>query len=172
MSAAGRVGRRAVVIVASTSAAAGLAEDSTGPVIRDWLERRGFACDEPLVVADGPGVGEALHSALRGAPDVVLTTGGTGVSPSDGTPEHTAPLLDLELPGIPEELRRRGLANTPYASLTRGVAGFAGRSFVMNLPGSSGGVRDGLAVLEPLLDHLLEQRAGADAHTGDRKPHG
>ncbi|WP_449277003.1 MogA/MoaB family molybdenum cofactor biosynthesis protein [Leucobacter sp. GX24907] len=163
--------RHAVIIVASTSAAAGAAEDATGPIIQSWLEDRAFVCAAPVVVADGPGVGEALRSGLRSGPDVVLTTGGTGVSPSDGTPEHTAQLLELELPGIPEELRRRGLEHTPFSLLTRGVAGFAGRSFIMNLPGSPGGVRDGLAVLDPLLDHLLEQRSGGDAVSADRSAH-
>nr|WP_307866407.1 molybdopterin-binding protein [Leucobacter chromiisoli] len=152
------------MIVASTSAAAGRSVDGTGPVIRDWLVERGFTCAEPVVVADGAPVGEALRAAIEAGQEVVVTTGGTGVSPSDTTPEQTAPLLDVQLPGIVEELRRRGTTHTPTALLTRGCAGFAGAAFVVNLPGSPGGVRDGLAVLDPVLDHLLEQRAGGTRH--------
>lgn len=156
--------RTAIVLVASTSAAAGIGEDRTGPAILAWLGRRGFETDGPRIVADGAPLGEALRHALDRHPDVVLTTGGTGVSPDDRTPEETLPLLDAQLPGLMEELRRLGAPATPTALLTRGVAGFAGRTFVMNLPGSPGGVSDGLAVLDPVLDHLLQQRAGAGGH--------
>ncbi|WP_317231142.1 molybdenum cofactor synthesis domain-containing protein [Clavibacter sp. MX14-G9D] len=152
---------RAVVIVASTRAAAGEYEDRTGPVIAAWLAERGFAVDGPVVRADGPGVEAALAEAVAGGARVVLTTGGTGVTPTDRTPEATAPLLDLEIPGIVEEVRRVGVAHTPTAVLTRGHAGVAGGSFVMNLPGSPGGVRDGLAVLDGVLDHVLEQIRGS-----------
>lgn len=186
-------GASARVIVASTSAAAGLAPDTTGPEICAWLAERGLRVDGPEVVADGAPVGAAVRAALRGlrggasggwhpsgraeatagswpahesgataigqVPDVILVTGGTGVSPTDCTPEEVAPLLDVEVPGLIEELRRRGAATLPSALLTRGVAGFAGRTFVMTLPGSPGGVRDGLAVLDPVLGHLLGQRA-------------
>lgn len=153
--------RRATVIVASTRAAAGLAQDLTGPVIEAWLARRGFDTAAPVVVPDGAPVAEALSAALDTAPAVIITTGGTGVSPSDETPERTAPLLDVQLPGLIEELRRRGAETVPTALLTRGVAGFAGGTFVITLPGSPGGVRDGLAILDPVLDHLLGQRTGS-----------
>ena len=154
------VARRGVVVVASTRAAAGTSPDLTGPVIRDWFAARGWLADEPVVVADGAPVGEALAAALAQGVDVVLTTGGTGLTPTDRTPEQTAPLLDREIPGIAEELRRRGTAATPTAVLSRGLAGVAGRTVVVNLPGSRGGVRDGLDVLDPLLDHLVDQIAG------------
>lgn len=156
--------RSAAVIVASTSAAAGSSTDTTGPAIREWLMERGFACGAPAVVADGGPVGEALRAAIAAGSAVVITTGGTGISPSDATPEQTDPLLDVRLPGLIEEVRRRGAAHTPMAVLTRGVAGFAGDCFVMNLPGSPAGVRDGLAVLDPVLAHLLDQRAGGARH--------
>ena len=154
----------AAVIVASTSAAAGDAEDRTGPVIRDWLVERGFTTPPPEIVPDGAPVGEAVRAAVRAGAAVVITTGGTGVSPDDATPEQVSPILDVQLPGLIEELRRRGAAHVATAILTRGVAGFAGDTFVMTLPGSPGGVRDGLAVLDPVLSHLLGQRAGRASH--------
>lgn len=153
--------RSAIVVVVSTRAAAGVYEDRTGPMIRAWLRERGFTADDPVIVADAD-VAPALRAALATAPDLLLTTGGTGVSPDDRTPEATRGLLDAELPGLSEELRRRGAANTPTALLSRGLAGVSGRAVVMNLPGSTGGVRDGLAVLGDVLDHLLDQLAGGD----------
>mgnify|MGYP001613797982 CR=1 FL=1 len=158
-----RTTRVAAVLVVSTRAAAGIYDDETGPIIRDWLAERGFAVPDPILVPDAA-VAIALAAVLEGTPDLLLTTGGTGVSPDDRTPEATAALLDRELPGLMEELRRRGLAATPMALLTRGVAGVSGRTVVMNLPGSRGGVRDGLAVLDPILDHLLAQVRGAGGH--------
>lgn len=152
--------RRAVVVVASTGAAAGTRVDETGPVIRDWFAARGWAVEGPVVVADGEPVGSVLEAALEWGVDAVVTTGGTGLSPTDQTPEVTAPLLDRQLPGIAEEVRRRGLAATPTALLSRGLAGLAGRTLVVNLPGSKGGVRDGLAVLDGVLDHVVDQIAG------------
>lgn len=153
--------RRAVVIVASTRAAAGLAEDRTGPAIREWLVAREFDTGTPVIVADGAPVGDAARAALVSRPAIIITTGGTGVSQSDATPEHLAPLIEVEVPGIIEEIRRRGAAAVPTAILTRGVAGFADDTFLVTLPGSPGGVRDGLAVLDTVLEHLLGQRAGS-----------
>lgn len=152
--------RAARVIVASTSAAAGTAADLTGPIIVQWLNDRGFSTPVAAVVADGRPVGDAVRAAIDAEAALVLTTGGTGISPSDGTPEQVAPLLEVQLPGLIEALRARGATVTPNAALTRGVAGFAGKTFIMTLPGSPGGVRDGLAVLDEVLDHMLGQRSG------------
>ena len=156
-------GRAGQVIVASTRAANGVYTDRTGPVIDAWLHARGWLVLDRAVVADGEPVGDALAAAIEAGLDLVITTGGTGVSPTDQTPEQTLPLLDRQLPGIMEELRRRGTAATPLAVLSRGYAGIArGRTVVINLPGSTGGVRDGLAVLTEVLDHLIDQVRGAD----------
>lgn len=159
-------GRTGLVIVASTRAAAGVYADRTGPVIGAWLRERGWLVLDRAVVADGEPVGDALAAAIEAGLDLVITTGGTGVSPTDQTPEQTLPLLDRQLPGIMEELRRRGTSATPLAVLSRGYAGIArGRTVVINLPGSTGGVRDGLAVLAEVLDHLIDQVRGVD-HAG------
>lgn len=155
--------RTAVVVVASTGTAAGTRTDTTGPVLVDWLTARGFSVRGPLVYADAE-IAAGLADALSGAPALVVTTGGTGASPTDATPEATRAVLDRELPGVADAIRQRGTAKFPLAALSRGVAGLAGGTVVVNLPGSPGGVKDGTAVLEPLLDHLLAQVAGGGNH--------
>lgn len=157
--------RRALVVVASNRAAAGVYADRTGPVIVDWLCERGYQTPAPVVVPDGSPVRDAVAMAIADAVDVVLTTGGTGISPTDRTPEATEPLLDRRLPGLADAIRSAGLPQVPTAVLSRGLAGVAGKTLVVNLPGSSGGVRDGLAVLDRVLDHAVEQLHGAD-HVG------
>ncbi|GAA4656179.1 MogA/MoaB family molybdenum cofactor biosynthesis protein [Arthrobacter cryoconiti] len=152
------------VLIASTRAAAGVYEDKTGPVIVDWLRERGFDVAEPVVVADGPAVGQALRALLVNQPSVVLTSGGTGLSPTDQTPEMTLPLLEREVPGIMEAIRAAGLSKTPMAALSRGHAGLAGDTLIVNLPGSPKGVMDGLAVLEPIIKHICEQVRGGHGH--------
>ncbi|MGN7190274.1 molybdenum cofactor biosynthesis protein B [Curtobacterium sp. MCBA15_004] len=154
---------RAAVLVVSTSAATEPSLDRTGPGIAAWLRERGFVVEEPVIVPDGGPIAETVTAALLADARVVVTTGGTGVTPTDRTPEAVAPLLDLELPGVLEEVRRRGLAGAgPTALLSRGVAGIASTgAFVVTLPGSRGGVADGLAVIDGLLDHVLAQVHGA-----------
>jgi molybdenum cofactor synthesis domain-containing protein len=151
------------VVVASNRAAAGVYDDTTGPLIVEFLARLGFAVDPPAVVPDGEPVGAAIADALARGARVVLTTGGTGLTPTDRTPEATRPLLDREVPGIAEAIRAAGVAKgVPTAVLSRGLAGVAGTTLVVNLPGSRGGVKDALGVLEPVLVHAVEQVVGSD----------
>ncbi|EXU69254.1 molybdenum cofactor synthesis protein [Streptomyces sp. PRh5] len=154
--------RRALVVTASNRAAAGVYADTGGPLIVEGLAGLGFAVDGPRVVPDGDPVEAALRDAVAASYDVVVTTGGTGLTPTDRTPEATRRVLDYEIPGIAEAIRAEGLAKVPTAALSRGLAGVAGTTLVVNLPGSTGGVRDGLKVLGRILVHAVDQIHGGD----------
>lgn len=158
---------RALVVTASNRAAAGVYADRAGPVLVEGLRELGFAVDGPVVVPDGAPVERALREAVAAGYDVVLTTGGTGLTPTDRTPEATRAVLDAEVPGIAEAIRARGVINgVPSAMLSRGLAGLAGRTLIVNLPGSPGGCRDGIAVLTAVLPHAVQQVAGSDHASG------
>ena len=156
--------RSARVVIASTRAAAGVYDDRCGPIIREWLADRGFSVADPAVVTDGDAVRTALSAALGEAVDLIITSGGTGISPTDATPEATLSVIDYQIPGGADAIHRYGLPQVPTSVLSRGVCGVADRTLVVNLPGSTGGVRDGLDVLAGVLGHALDQLAGGDHH--------
>jgi molybdenum cofactor synthesis domain-containing protein len=156
--------RSARVIIASTRASAGVYEDRTGPVIVGWLTQRGYDVPPPVVVADGVAVSRALFAAVGEKVDVILTSGGTGISPTDRTADATADIVDYQIPGLADAIRRSGLPHVPTSVLSRGVCGVRDGTLIINLPGSSGGVKDGLGVLADVLEHALDQLGGRD-HT-------
>ncbi|WP_415950197.1 MogA/MoaB family molybdenum cofactor biosynthesis protein [Streptomyces sp. KLOTTS4A1] len=152
----------ALVVTASNRASSGVYPDKGGPILAEGLASLGFAVDGPLVVPDGDPVEQALRAGSAAGYDVILTTGGTGISPTDRTPEATRRVVDYEVPGIPEAVRAFSLDKVPTAALSRGLAGVAGQTLIVNLPGSTGGVRDGLGVLQPILVHAVDQIRGGD----------
>jgi molybdenum cofactor synthesis domain-containing protein len=156
-------GLAARVIVASNRAAAGVYADDTGPLLVEALTQWGFDTPEALVVPDGGPVGDALRAAVTDRVAVVLTTGGTGISPTDQTPEVTVALLDRQLPGVAEAIRAFGVAKgVPTAALSRGCAGVAGETLIVNVPGSRNGVADAITVLADIVPHAVSQMRGVD----------
>ncbi len=156
---------RARVITCSSRAAAGVWDDTSGPILVAGLRDLGLDVTDPVVVADGEPVLEALRTAVSDGVDLVITTGGTGHTPRDLTPEMTRQVIDRESPGLAEAIRAYGVAHgVPTAILSRGIAGLAGTTLIVNAPGSSGGAKDTIAALSPVLLHALDQVAGGD-HT-------
>jgi molybdenum cofactor synthesis domain-containing protein len=154
---------RALAVTVSNRAAAGIYADKSGPVLADLLREAGCEVDGPVVVPDGAAVEAALQDAVDAGYDVIVTTGGTGLTPGDLTPEMTRLVLDREIPGIADAIRTAGVAKgVPSAALSRGTAGTANLTLIVNLPGSTGGVRDGMAVLSGLLQHAVDQIHGGD----------
>jgi molybdenum cofactor synthesis domain-containing protein len=154
---------RAVVVTASNRASAGVYEDRSGRALAAGLRELGFTVEGPHVRPDDVGeLTAVLRDAVASGADIVLTTGGTGLSPTDVTPEATRAVIEREAPGLAEAVRRYGEPKVPTSVLSRGIAGTAGRTLIVNLPGSTGGVKDGLAVLGPLLPHVVGQLRGGD----------
>jgi len=154
---------RALAVTVSNRASAGVYADRSGPVLVELLRAAGCETDGPVVIPDGATVQTALQDAVRAGYDVVVTTGGTGLTPRDETPEMTRLVLDREIPGISEAIRAVGVAaGVTTAALSRGVAGVTERTLIVNLPGSTAGVRDGMAVLGQIIEHAVDQIRGGD----------
>jgi molybdenum cofactor synthesis domain-containing protein len=158
---------KAMAVTVSNRAAAGVYADKSGPVLVELLADAGCQVDGPVVVPDGEPVAEVLRDAVAAGYDVVVTSGGTGLTPTDQTPEMTRQVIEREVPGISEAIRLEGREKVPAAILSRGLAGVARRTLIVNLPGSTGGVRDGMAVLGPVLTHTVDQIGGGDHPRGD-----
>jgi len=155
-------GARAAVVTVSDRSFSGERPDASGPLLAGLLADLGFGVSDVVVVPDDVDRIAAIVGVLATTHDLVVTTGGTGLSPRDVTPEAVRPLLDRDVPGIAEALRLENRSAVPASVLSRAVAGTIGRTLVVTLPGSTGGVRDGVAVLAPVVGHALAQLRGGD----------
>jgi molybdopterin adenylyltransferase len=155
--------RRAVVITASDRVSAGLREDASGIGVGERLEALGFEVQRAALPDEQAMLTEVLRETAK-AHDLIVTTGGTGLTPRDVTPQATKDAIDYEVPGLAEAMRAAGRASTPFADLSRGVVGVIGRTLVVNLPGSPRGAMESLAAIESVLDHALETLAGPHDH--------
>jgi molybdenum cofactor synthesis domain-containing protein len=139
--------------------------DKSGPALAGMLKGGGFAVTGPEIVPDEvQRITDAIESAIARGADVVVTTGGTGLGPRDLTPQATAMLIDYEVPGVGEEMRRAGVASTPMAALSRGIAGVRGRTLIINVPGSEKGATESLEAVMPILGHAVQLLHGDTAH--------
>jgi molybdopterin adenylyltransferase len=145
---------KAAVLTVSDRVSRGAAADGSGDALAELLEADGYEVSRRVVPDEAGEIAAAIEDLAREAA-LVLTTGGTGVAPRDVTPEATRAVLERDVPGIAEALRANSIAKTPHGLLSRGVAGVRGGTLVVNLPGSTGGCRDGYAVLKPALGHAL-----------------
>jgi molybdenum cofactor synthesis domain-containing protein len=158
-------GTRAIVVTVSDRSSAGLRSDLSGPMAAQLLAELGFDVGPVVVVPDEVGeIEAALAGAVRAGANLIVTTGGTGIAPRDVTPDATARVVERAVPGIAEAIRAYSREAVPASALSRGIAGVCGRTLVVNLPGSPGGVRDGVAVLSTVVGHALAQLRGAGDH--------
>ena len=154
---------KAAIITASARASAGIYEDKSGEILKTGLQALGYEVSDVVIVPDDvKQISDAIAVAIAAKADLVVTTGGTGISPTDVTPEATAPHIQKLLPGIPEAMRAYSREKVPTADLSRGIAGTSGSTLIINLPGSPGAVRDGLVIIERLAGHIHEQLRGKD----------
>jgi len=156
-------GRTALVLTASDRSAAGRRDDTSGAVLADRLAALGFDVERTIVADDREEIEHALRSGAEVHP-LIVTTGGTGLTPRDVTPQATLAVIDYEVPGLAEAMRADGRLETPFASLSRAVAGVLGRTLIVNTPGSPKGAAQSLEALVPVLDHALETLAGPHDH--------